>query len=92
MGNEFTDMTLNFGQLDIEATNLDIAQSITVRVEMRHDNPTSGILIIEIPTEFERVKAQLTDVTGRIVLPQDELQGIATLNMRQLAPGSYTFN
>ena len=98
MRNEFIDRTLNFGQLDIAQSIMVIERCLSScfpgRVEMSQDNPnpTLGILMVEIPSGFESIKAQLTDATGRVVFEQEEVSGLATLNLRHLASGIYTLH
>ncbi len=54
-----------------------------------YPNPTAGILLVEIPTDCEKVEAVVRDSNGRI-LHQEFLQsGMATLNLRALSSGNY---
>ena len=54
-----------------------------------YPNPTSGILMVEIPGEFKGVKATLTDMQGKVVYLESKLNGIATLNLRKESSGAY---
>ena len=54
-----------------------------------YPNPTSGILIVEIPGEFKDVTATLTDMQGKVVYQEAKLKGFATLNFRSESSGAY---
>lgn len=54
-----------------------------------YPNPTSGILMVEIPGEFKSVKATLTDMQGKVVYEERNLEGIATLNLIKESSASY---
>lgn len=60
-----------------------------IKVCRVYPNPTAGILAVEIPAEFKDVKAALTDMQGKVVYQEGNLEGMATLNLRNLASGPY---
>ncbi len=55
-----------------------------------YPNPTAGILMIEIPDEFKEVQTTVRDEVGKAVYNGLLSPGMATLNLRTLASGSYT--
>ena len=57
-----------------------------------YPNPTAGILMIEIPTEFEEVEVTVRNASGKVVHRETIGNGMVTLNLRSLASGSYVLH
>ncbi len=55
-----------------------------------YPNPTAGILMVEIPEDYVEVEAIIRDKSGKGVHNEVLSSGMATLNLRGLASGSYT--
>lgn len=55
-----------------------------------YPNPTTGILLIEVPSEFKDIKGVILDGTGKEISNENGLNNTATLNLRNLSSGSYT--
>ncbi len=57
-----------------------------------YPNPTEGILLVEVPSKYDEINAELVDATGRSVLTAvltPGRTGLATLNLRNLSSGAY---
>lgn len=60
-----------------------------------YPNPTEGILIVEVPVQFETVLCQVISVGGQVVMAETlgrERTGLATVNLRHLPAGVYTLH
>ena len=57
-----------------------------------YPNPTAGILMVEIPREFEKTTATVRNATGKVVHQEVLTSGMVTLNLRGLASGSYVLH
>ncbi len=54
-----------------------------------YPNPTAGILIIEVPFGFQNVALRITDVNGRLVFESRIIEGLNTINLREVSTGPY---
>lgn len=54
-----------------------------------YPNPTRGIVLIEIPTTYEKVNVTVIDIYGKIVYKEQCQSGEALINLRDLSTGSY---
>lgn len=60
-----------------------------------YPNPTVGILMVEVPTEYVDVRAEIVDAFGRTVFASILVPGptgLATLNLRRFSSGVYTLH
>ncbi len=55
-----------------------------------YPNPTAGVLLIEIPDDYVEVQAIVRNESGKVIRNEVLSSGMATLNLRALASGSYT--
>ena len=55
-----------------------------------YPNPTAGVLLIEIPDDCVEVQAIVRNESGKVIRNEVLSSGMATLNLRAFASGSYT--
>jgi len=66
----------------------DISEDLILRI---HPNPTTDIVIIELPVKGIRQKRiKITNLQGRIVLDTDSFEGEVELDISKLTPGFYS--
>jgi hypothetical protein len=54
-----------------------------------YPNPTSGILLVEVPTGFTNLIIRVLDHSGKLIYQERVLDGLNTINLRQVSSGSY---